>query len=124
LYYIGGKANSGFDFDGLVAVLLATFPASTVITGDYYADRIERCLQLARDNGWPTDSAPIECLKRVGAEHGLQRHISVVVSPALTFDSRIDKLGVSMISGKNVLESDAEPLLDVLRRYPVEIETE
>ena len=102
MYYIGGKANSDFDFDGLVAVLLATFPASTVITDDYYADRLERCLKLARDNGWPTDSAPFECLKRVGAEHGLQRHISVVVSPALAFDSRIDKLGVSMISSDNV----------------------
>ena len=124
MYYIGGKANSDFDFDGLVAVLLATFPASTVITDDYYADRLERSLERARDNGWPTDSAPIECLKRVSAKHGLQRHISVVVSSTLTFNSRIDKLGVFMMSGQDFTESDAEPLLDVLRHYPVEIEAE
>ncbi|QEG24820.1 hypothetical protein [Mariniblastus fucicola] len=124
MYYIGGKANSDFDFDGLVADLLASFPASTVITDDYYADRLERNLTLARDNGWPLDSPSIECLKRVGTEHGLQRHISVAVSPSLTFDSRIDKLGVFMISGDNFNESDAAPLLDVLRRYPLAIETE
>ena len=108
----------------MVSVLLAAFPASTVITRDYYTDRLEHSLKLARNNDWPLDSAPIECLKRVAAEHGLHHHVSVVVSPTLTFDSRIDKLGVLMICGDGFNESDAEPLLDVLRQYSLAIETE
>ena len=124
LYYIGGKTNSEFDFDALVAELRAVFPASSIISDDYYADRLADSLQRARDNGWPLDSAPIECLKRVGAKHGLQRHLNIVVGDSLSFDSRIDKLGVFMITRDTCTESDAEPLLAVLHRYPLEIHTE
>ncbi len=124
MYYIGGKAKPDFDFDALVAELRVVFPDSTTISDDYYADRLARSLELARENGWRLDSAPIECLKRVGAEHGLQRHITVVITDSLTFDSRIDKLGVCMITHDTCTESDAEALLAVLRRYPLAIETE
>ena len=124
MYYIGGKTNSEFDFDALVAELLAVFPASSTISDDYYADRLADSLERARAKGWPLDSDPIECLKRVGAGHGLQRHINIVVGASLSFNSRIDKLGVWMLTRDACSDSDAEPLLTVLRRYPLEIHTE
>ena len=50
MYYIGGKANSEFDFDALVAELLAVFPASSTISDDYYADRLaDSCLLYTSD---------------------------------------------------------------------------
>lgn len=123
LYYIGGKAKSGFDFDALVAELRAVFPDSSTISDDYYAARLARSLEIAGENGMPPDSAPIECLKRVAAEHGLQRHVTIVVVESLIFDSRIDKSGVFMITCDTCTESDAEPLLAVLRRHPLEVQT-
>jgi hypothetical protein len=121
--YISCRAQSELDFDALVTDLQRAFPDSIQISDDYYADRLERCLDIARENGWPPDSAPIQCLKRVGAEHGIQRHLAIRISDKCSIDARIDKKGAFLVTHDLSNIADAEPVLLILRKYPLAIET-
>jgi hypothetical protein len=121
--FVSATAESELDYDAVVADLRRAFPDSTVISDDYYATRLAGALQIARENGMSPDCAPIRCLERNAAEHGVQRHLSVVVADGLAFNTRIDKLGVLAVTQDSEDLSDVQPILDVLRGYPLEIET-
>lgn len=120
---VSATAKSELDFDALVTDLRRAFPASTVISDDYYATRLANALEIARENGMSPDCAPIRCLERNAAEHGVQRHLSVVVADGIAFNTRIDKLGVLAVTQDSDDLSAAQPILDILRGYPLEIET-
>lgn len=120
---VSATANSELDFDAVTADLRRAFPESTVISNDYYATRLAGAIRIARENGMSPYCAPIRCLERNAAEHGVQRHLSVVVTDGIAFDTRIDKLGVLAVTQDSEDLSAAQPILDVLRGYPLEIET-
>lgn len=121
--FVSATAKTDLDFDAIVAELRRAFPKSMVISDDYYATRLAGALDIARANGMSPDCAPIQCLQRVASEHGIQRHLSVVLSPDLAFNTRIDKLGLLAVTQDSDDVSDAEPLLCILRECSLEIET-
>jgi hypothetical protein len=120
---IGCKAQTDLDYDALVAELRQAFPASTMISDDYYANRLAREIEISRKHGWPLDSKPLECTRRVAAEHGTQRHLCVRVSKSLAFDARIDRKGGLFVTHDSRCIADAKPVLEIIRQYPVTIET-
>lgn len=121
--FISATAKSELDFGAVVAELRRAFPESTMISDDDYATRLAGALDIARENGMPLDCAPIRCLQRNAAEHGIQRHLSVVLADGVAFNARVDKLGILAVTQDSDDVSVARPLLDVLREYPLEIET-
>ncbi|EMI58263.1 hypothetical protein RSSM_00296 [Rhodopirellula sallentina SM41] len=121
--FVSATAKTELDFDAVAADLRRAFPDSTVISDDYYATRLAVAAEIARENGMSPDCAPIRCLERNAAEHGVQRHLSVVVTAGIAFNTRIDKLGVLAVTQDSEDPSVAQPILDVLRGYPLEIET-
>lgn len=117
------KAQADLDFNSLVADLRRAFPESTMISDDYYADRLAREIGISNEHGWSLDTKPIECTRRVAAEHGIQRRLWVRVSKTLVFDTRIDKMGALLVTHDSHCIADAEPVLAILRQYPVAIES-
>jgi len=125
MQFIIGKSDSEIDVDSLTSCLLQAFPESTMISDDYYRDRLQRQTEIARERGIDDDCSPIFCTKRVAAERGVQRHVAIRVSRETTLDTRIDKSGVLAVGVQDTIDCppDIQELIDILYSYHLKIET-
>jgi hypothetical protein len=123
--FVIGKSDSEIDVDSLTTFLLRTFPESSMISDDYYMDRLQRQKEIAREKGMDDNCAPIRCTERVAAERGIQRHLAIRVSPVTTLDTRIDKSGVLAVGGNDTIDCppNVQKLIDILHSYRLKIET-
>jgi hypothetical protein len=123
--FVIGRAEGDLEFDSLVGCIRAAFPESTMISDDYYRDRLEREKEIAKQLGLPEDSAPIRCTERVALEHRTQRHLAVCISQDITLDTRTDRFGILAVGGHNTVEcrTAVQSLIEILRAYNLEIET-
>ncbi len=123
--FVVGRSEGDLDFDSLADQLRDVFPESTIISDDYYRDRLQREKEIAQRIGIPEDSAPIRCTERVALEHGTQRHLSVCLSQDITLDARIDKFGILAVGGQDTVECPAviQKLIEILQACNLEIET-
>jgi hypothetical protein len=122
-YICAHSDGKHLEFDHLIAEIAVVYPGMQVITWDYYTDRIEREEAILTGRGWPLDCAPLTCLRRVAAEHGIQREISLPLSNGGTASARIDRFG-ALVVGSNMLERDIQPFVDVLKQYNLRIEAD
>lgn len=123
--FIIGRTDGDLDFDSLVVQLRNAFPDSSVISDDYYRNRIERQKMIAKSIAIEDDCAPIRCTERLALEHGIQRHLAVFVCQDVSFDARIDRFGILAVGGNDKVEcrDAAQRLIEILRTYNLEIET-
>ena len=123
--FVIGKSDSEIDVDSLTAFLLRNFPGSSIISDDYYRDRLQRQKEIAREKGMDDNCAPIRCTERVAAQRGIQRQLAIRISPETTLDTRIDKSGVLAVGVNDTIDcpSDVQKLIDILHSYRLETET-
>lgn len=123
--FVIGRASVDLDHDSLVSRLCDAYPESTIISDDYYRDRLEREKEIAKQLGIAEDSAPIRCTQHVALAHGTQRHLAVCISRNITLDARTDRLGILAVGGQDTVECrDAiQGLIEILRANKLEIET-
>ena len=124
--FVLGQSDSAFDTGLLVKCLRDAFPQTTVISDDYYADRLRREKAIALQQGMAEDCAPIRCFERVALEHGTQIHLSIPVSDSASLDTRIDKMGILAVGGQDTVQcrTEIQKLIDILTEFPLTIETD
>ncbi|QEG00748.1 hypothetical protein Mal15_48200 [Stieleria maiorica] len=123
--FVSGTSDTELDFDMLVKRLCEAFPETTVISEDYYADRLRLEKAIARQLGMADDCAPIRCTERVAREHGTQRHLSIPISSDTKLDTRIDKMGILAVGGQDTEQcrTDIGKLVDILTSFLLKIQT-
>ena len=115
------KSETDLDFDGLIAAVCDAVPGTVVTKPDYYADRITRTVAITKQLRLSPSNAPLVCLRRVAAEHGIQREISIPLANNESFIGRVDRFG-GLFTGPKVTVSEIAPVLDVLARFGLHVE--
>lgn len=119
---IVGKFNAVVDIARFVEELLLTYPGSTVISDDYYRDRIAASEHVARSLDLRKDAGPPECLYEVAYRIGLQYRLEIQVAPGSVADVRVDRNGL-LATGDCLSDgATARRFARVLSSFPLVVE--
>jgi hypothetical protein len=120
-YIVGRSFSRQLDFDALIDSICELFPGTSVISHDYYADRIARNIEICKQIGMAIPNPPLDCLERVADEHGIQREIEVPINESIALSGRLDKFGCLFVARHFSLEQ-VQPLVELLRGTALELE--
>ena len=122
--YIAAHAtNRDLDYDGLIDRIRVAFPAVKVTKEDYHADRIVTEERIAHELGMPRTNAPLECLRRVAQEHGIQREIEICLDNDLRLIGHLDRFGVLFNGDRTLSRREVQSLLNILIEAGLVVET-
>lgn len=113
-YIAARTTNRDLDYDGLIDCIRVAFASVTITKEDYYTDRIVTEERIAHELEMPLTAAPLECTRRVGKEHEIQREIEVCLDNGLRLTGRLDRFGVLFNGNRTFLRHDVQMLLDIL----------
>lgn len=119
--YIIGWASQPFDFATAFKSLSSCYP-STVFTGEYYAQRIEREEELAMELGMDSDAAPLVSIRRAAKRLGPEMSFSVQVSESLTFSGSCSALGMFLLANRCFTQPEVKCLSQCLTSLDMTLE--
>jgi hypothetical protein len=126
--FITAASIANLDLDRLIDSICAAYPEAKIKTRDYYADRLARELEIARQLAIPVTSSVIESTRRAAERHGLQREIVIPIRIGVFLTGRLDRLGVLFATDKRTTSlptlAEVRCLIDLLTSEGLKLEVD
>lgn len=120
---ISAKARTPLAFDAMIDDIRSFFPTTCVTKEDWYADRIARLGALAERILGDRDALPVRSARRAAAYYGTQREIEFELVTGVRIVGRLDARGVLFVSNTELNAEQAAPLLKILNRWSLEVDS-
>lgn len=119
--YIIGSTETPMSLRAFFSSLTALFPDAEM-TGDYYADRQEREIQIAKHCGISSDSPVVESTRNADARLGPATSFVVPLNDSLAFVGRFASRGIMLNASRQFSLAESRRLCDYLRSLGLELE--